>query len=88
MYNVAILIIDSLSQQGLVRNLPKTKTYLDDQGGILFNGHHKVGRNSYPNMMALLSGELGGPSPPDHEGIYYIDEERQPQIQAVYRDHG
>ena len=87
-YNVALLIIDSLSQQGLQRNLPMTKSYLDSQGGILFLGHHKVGGNSYPNDMALLSGELGGPNPPDHEGIYYLDEERQALIQDVYRNHG
>ena len=87
-YSVVILIIDALSQQNFLRSLPRTKTYLDDQGGILFRGHHKVGHNSYPNVMGLLSGELGGQFPPPHDtGVYYIDKERQLLMPSVYKQH-
>ena len=39
-------------------------SYLDNKGGLLFHGFNKVGHNSYPNVMALVSGETGGPYPP------------------------
>ena len=41
-YSVAILIIDALSQQNFVRSLPLTRAYLDQHGGLLFTGYHKV----------------------------------------------
>jgi hypothetical protein len=56
-FSVAILLIDSLSQLGLVRNMPKTIEYFERLGGIVFSGHHKVGHNSYPNIMGFLAGE-------------------------------
>ena len=88
-FSVVILIIDALSQQGFIRNLPKTKSYLDTRNGILFSGHHKNGHNSYPNVMAIVSGELGGPYPPFRNGTtYYLDEQRQTIIQTVYKNNG
>ena len=90
-YNVAILIIDSLSQQNLVRSLPKTISFLNSKGGLLFKGFNKVGHNSYPNVMAMISGETGGPYPPpapEGGGIYLLDKERQALIQTVYTRHG
>ena len=41
-YSVALLIIDALSQQNFIRSLPLTRTYLDQQGGLLYTGYHKV----------------------------------------------
>ncbi len=90
-YNVAILIIDALSQQNLIRSLPNTLSYLDSKGGLLFTGFNKVGHNSYPNVMAMVSGETGGPYPPpapEGGGIYLLDKERQAIIQTVYTRHG
>ena len=90
-YNVAILIIDALSQQNLIRSLPKTINYLDSKGGMLFRGFNKVGHNSYPNVMAMVSGETGGPYPPpapEGGGLYLLDKERQAIIQTVYTRHG
>ena len=69
-------IIDAMSQQNLLRSLPATKTFLDSRGGLLFKGQNKVLHNSYPNVMALLSGETGG-WPPNKTGLYYLDQERQ-----------
>ena len=51
----------------------------------------QVGVNSYPNVMALLSGETGGEWSggmsgwPNKTGMYYIDEERQPLVIADFR---
>ena len=90
-FSVVTFIIDAMSQQNLVRSLPLTKSYLDSRGGFLFAGQNKVLHNSYPNVMALLSGETGGGWPPDwpnRTGIYYLDKERQPLLQTMYRDHG
>ena len=83
-YSVVVFIIDALSQSNFLRCLPRTKNYLDSQGGILFRGHHKVGHNSYPNVMGLLSGELGD-YPQDREGVYYLDLEKQALMQTVFR---
>merc|ERR1712142_21328 len=90
-YSIVTLIIDGLSQLNLIRSLPLTKTFLDSAGGLLFQGQHKVGHNSYPNVMALLSGETGGNWPaewPNRTGIYYLDDHRQPLITRLYQDHG
>eukprot|EP00092_Neocalanus_flemingeri_P031328 GFUD01034024.1.p1 GENE.GFUD01034024.1~~GFUD01034024.1.p1 ORF type:complete len:665 (-),score=137.74 GFUD01034024.1:75-2069(-) len=90
-YSVVTLIIDGLSQLNLIRSLPLTKSYLDSLGGLLFKGQHKVGHNSYPNVMALLSGETGGNWPaewPNRTGIYYLDDHRQPLLPRVYQKHG
>ena len=90
-YSVVNLIIDALSQLNLIRSLPLTKSYLDSVGGLLFQGHHKVGHNSYPNVMALLSGETGGDWPadwPNRTSIYYIDDHRQSLLPRVYQEHG
>ena len=90
-YNVAILIIDAFSQQNLVRSLPNTLSYLNSKGGLLFKGFNKVGHNSYPNLMAMMSGEIGGPYPPpapEGGGLYLLDKERQAIMQTVYKRHG
>lgn len=55
-FSVVILLIDSMSSQSLVRWLPLTKSYLDSEGGFLFSGHSRVGTNSYPNVLSILSG--------------------------------
>ena len=74
-----------------MRSLPNTISYLDRKGGLLFKGFNKVGHNSYPNVMAMVSGETGGPYPPpapDGGGLYLLDKERQAIIQTVYTRHG
>ena len=50
-----------------------------------------MGHNSYPNVMALVSGETGGPYPPpapEGGGLYLLDRERQAIMQTVYTRHG
>ena len=92
-YSVVTFVIDGMSQQNLIRSLPSTKAYLDSRGGLLFSGHNKVLHNSYPNMMALLSGETGGGWPADWPnrtvlGPYFLDVERQPLVHSMFRQHG
>lgn len=60
-FSVVILLIDSMSSQSLVRWLPLTKSYLDSEGGFLFSGHSRVGTNSYPNVLSILSGGYSTP---------------------------
>ena len=60
-YSVVIFIIDSLSQMNVRRSLPATLEAAQSIGGVFFKGHHKVGLNSEPNVMALLSGSAASP---------------------------
>ena len=88
-YSIVTFIIDAMSQQNLIRSLPLTKSLLDSLGGFLFTGQNKVLHNSYPNVMALLSGETGGDDwGQDRDGVYFLDIERQPLLQTMYRDQG
>merc|ERR1719186_642188 len=55
-YSVLILALDSTSKSAFLRNMPLTTAYLEQQGAVRFNHHHRQGENSYPNIMPLLSG--------------------------------
>jgi len=102
-FSVFIFTIDAMSLQNFHRSLPKTAKLLQAEGSILFDGLNKVGYNSYPNIMALLSGESGGEwdggridgdgkfsntFPNSSEGIYYIDKERQPNMFNRFEENG
>ena len=94
-YSITVLIIDALSQLNFKRSFPATWTVLRSLQGVLYEGHNRVGHNSYPNVMALLSGEITAGVPelkgevgPEGREMYYIDLERQPLIQSLLRRHG
>ena len=54
----------------------------------MFEGHHRVGWNSYPNTMALLTGEAAyKPDVEPDSGVFYIDEEFQ-FIQNTFKENG
>ncbi|XP_049868179.1 uncharacterized protein LOC126368314 [Pectinophora gossypiella] len=55
-YNVLVMGIDNLSRLNFLRTMPKTYTYLKDNGAIELLGYNKVGDNSLPNIAALLLG--------------------------------
>ena len=55
--NVIILGIDSVSRINLKRIMPKTLKYLRDKNWIQLNGYNKIGENTFPNLMAILSRE-------------------------------
>ena len=55
-YSVSILMIDATSQMNMIRTLPKTRTVVQQLGGLVFQGYHRVAYNSNPNVRALMTG--------------------------------
>ncbi|XP_069104200.1 uncharacterized protein [Argopecten irradians] len=56
--SVFMLGIDSVSRLGAIRKLPKTVKYLTEVlGANIFKGYNKVGDNTFPNLVSLLSGK-------------------------------
>lgn len=55
--SVLLIGLDSMSRLNFIRQLPKTHGLLKDVfGATVFNGLIKVGDNTYPNMLTMLSG--------------------------------
>ncbi|XP_065336669.1 uncharacterized protein LOC135937446, partial [Cloeon dipterum] len=55
--NVLIFVLDSTSRLNFIRQLPKTSKFIKERAkGIVLEGLTKVGDNTYPNMLAFLSG--------------------------------
>ena len=62
------------------RTLPSTWRLLKRHGAVLYKGHNRVGLNTYPNIMALLTGEKTAKDP-DLESLEKL-------ISLVYREQG
>lgn len=54
--NVLIIGLDSMSRLNLYRTMPRTVTHLHTHGWTELRGYTKVGDNTLPNVMALLTG--------------------------------
>ncbi|WAR21924.1 hypothetical protein MAR_015898 [Mya arenaria] len=54
--SVILFCIDSASRSSAIRRLPKTMEILKDLKAYDFKGHVKVGENTLPNMIPLLTG--------------------------------
>uniref|UniRef100_A0A914ELU3 Uncharacterized protein n=1 Tax=Acrobeloides nanus TaxID=290746 RepID=A0A914ELU3_9BILA len=55
--SVLIIGIDSISRSNAVRNLPQSYRYLmDELGGWEMRGYAKIDDNTFPNILALLTG--------------------------------
>ncbi|KAF2905052.1 hypothetical protein ILUMI_01134 [Ignelater luminosus] len=54
--SVLFIGIDSVSRTNLIRSLPSTYLFLKENGWLEFKGYNKVGDNTFPNLMALLTG--------------------------------
>src|SRR5699024_6951197 len=54
--NVILLGIDSISRLQFLRHLTRSKKFVDQQGFIPMYGYHKVGENSFPNVLPILTG--------------------------------
>ncbi|XP_035229449.1 uncharacterized protein LOC118201454 isoform X1 [Stegodyphus dumicola] len=70
--NVLIFGIDSLSRLAFIRYLPKTYRYLTESLKMtVFRGINKIGDNTYPNLVALLTGReaYGGNLPDESKGF-------------------
>lgn len=54
--SVLMMGIDSVSRLNFQRTMPLTKEHLDKQGWLELRGYNKMGDNTYPNLMAFLTG--------------------------------
>ncbi|KAF3419807.1 hypothetical protein E2986_08308 [Frieseomelitta varia] len=55
--SVLMLGIDSVSRLNFMRSAPLTDRYLRETGWIRFDGYNKMGDNTFPNLMAILTGQ-------------------------------
>ncbi|VEN50264.1 unnamed protein product [Callosobruchus maculatus] len=54
--SVLMIGIDSVSRLNFIRTLPSTYMYLESQGWIPLLGYNKMADNTFPNLMAILTG--------------------------------
>lgn len=54
--NVLVLGLDTVSRLNLHRQMPKTVKYLANLGGVELMGYNKVGDNTFPNLIPVLTG--------------------------------
>ncbi|KAK7794926.1 hypothetical protein R5R35_005898 [Gryllus longicercus] len=54
--NVLMVGYDSMSRLSLLRTMPRTVAYLKRAGYIDLQGYNKIGDNTFPNIMAVLTG--------------------------------
>ena len=54
--NVMMFGIDSISRMNFMRHFVRTKKIVDQQGFIPLYGYHKVGENSFPNIIQMFTG--------------------------------
>lgn len=54
--SVLMIGIDSISRLNFLRAMPKTAQHIYDTGWFEMKGYNKMGDNTYPNLMAILTG--------------------------------
>ena len=73
------------------RTLPTTWRLLKRYGAVLYEGHNRIDLGSYPNIMALLTGEeteVGFMFQNLEDGRLWVDEQETRLISKVYKEHG
>ncbi|KAK4875175.1 hypothetical protein RN001_011597 [Aquatica leii] len=55
--SVLLIGIDSVSRLSLIRSLPKTHSFLQEHEWLELRGYNKIGDNTFPNLMAILTGK-------------------------------
>lgn len=55
--NVLMVGIDSMSRLNLIRAMPNTYKHLEDEGWFELRGYNKIAENTFPNLMAVLTGQ-------------------------------
>ena len=55
--SLLMLGIDSVSRLNFMRSMPLTRDYLEQQGWLELRGYNKMGDNTFPNLMAILTGQ-------------------------------
>ena len=73
-YSVLLIGIDSVSRSHALRNLQKSYKYLTETlGAYDFKGYMKVGSNTFPNLIPLLTGVRHGNFPLVNNRLSYCD---------------
>lgn len=54
--SILLVGIDSVSRLNLIRTMPKTLSFLQRGDWIELKGYNKIGDNTFPNLMAILTG--------------------------------
>ncbi|XP_054257859.1 uncharacterized protein LOC128982844 [Macrosteles quadrilineatus] len=54
--SVLIVGIDSISRLNIIRAMPKTVSFLRNNGWVEMKGYNKMDDNTFPNLMAILTG--------------------------------
>ncbi|XP_076167170.1 uncharacterized protein LOC143146608 [Ptiloglossa arizonensis] len=55
--SVLVIGIDSVSRLNFLRSAPSTDRYLREIGWVRLNGYNKMADNTFPNLMAILTGQ-------------------------------
>lgn len=86
--SVFILGLDSMSRLNFHRTMPLSSNYLDSRGYLEFRGYNKIGDNTFPNLMALLTGynESWSLNKCDSSRAFGLDD--CPFIWKAFRDAG
>ena len=73
-YSILLVGIDSVSRSHALRNLPKSYKYLTETlGAFDFKGYMRVGSNTFPNLIPLLTGKRHGMFPWVNNRLAYCD---------------
>lgn len=56
-WNVLLLGMDTMSRARAYYNMPFTMRYFQKLGWLDYRGYHKVGFNTFPNVMSILTGK-------------------------------
>ncbi|XP_056637211.1 uncharacterized protein LOC130445543 isoform X2 [Diorhabda sublineata] len=55
-FSVLFIGIDSISRLNFIRSLPKTHNFVESNNWISLKGYNKIDDNTFPNLMAILTG--------------------------------
>ncbi|KAL1451470.1 hypothetical protein WDU94_005846 [Cyamophila willieti] len=73
--SLLIIGIDSISRLNMIRTMPKTRKFLAEKEWFELEGYNKVGENTFPNLIPLLTGrsaeELFELCFPDYSKSYF-----------------
>ncbi|CAH1786940.1 unnamed protein product [Owenia fusiformis] len=62
--NIVLLGVDSVSRLNFMRLMPKTRRFIEEElNGFELTGYNKVGDNTFPNLVPLLSGKFAADLP-------------------------
>ncbi|XP_017155434.1 uncharacterized protein LOC108164299 [Drosophila miranda] len=80
--SVMILGLDSVSHLNFLRQMPRTAKYLhNEMSYVEFWGYNKVGLNTFPNLIAMLTGESA-----EENEKYWKKIQRMDDCPAIWKD--